>query len=130
MTIEQMVARQQEIVNAARAAGRNMTREESAEFESLQRSIDAARAAGAGIAHAARVPLLLLHRQTTTVTRDSRPAKEIRSLILRQLRELSRMREPESARSKVSAQNSDSTQDPTSTTDPRWSTQEPQSLNT
>ena len=51
MTIEQMIARQQEIVNAARAAGRNMTREESAEFESLQRSIDAARAAGAGIAH-------------------------------------------------------------------------------
>lgn len=51
MTIEQMIARQQELLNAARSAGRNMTREEAAEFDSLQRSIDAARAAGAGIAH-------------------------------------------------------------------------------
>ena len=51
MTIEQMIARQQELLNAARSAGRNMTREEAAEFDSLQRSIDAARAAGAGTAH-------------------------------------------------------------------------------
>ena len=51
MTIKQMIARQQELLNAARSAGRNMTREEAAEFDSLQRSIDAARAAGAGIAH-------------------------------------------------------------------------------
>ena len=38
MTIEQMIARQQELLNAARSAGRNMTREEAAEFDSLQRT--------------------------------------------------------------------------------------------
>ena len=51
MTIREMIERQQQIVNAARTAGRDMTSEETAEFERLQRSIDAARAAathGAG----------------------------------------------------------------------------------
>ena len=48
MTIEQMLARQQAIVNAARAAHRDLTEEESAEFDQLQRDIEAARAAGNG----------------------------------------------------------------------------------
>ena len=51
MTIREMIERQQQLINAARTAGRNMTAEETAEFERLQRSIDAARAAathGAG----------------------------------------------------------------------------------
>lgn len=130
MTIEQMIARQQEIVNAARAAGRNMTREESAEFESLQRSIDAARAAGAGIAHGGQSSTPAAAPTNNNGNQRQQTGEGDPELILRQLRELSRMREPESARSKVSAQNSDSTQDPTSTTDPRWSRQEPQSLNT
>lgn len=42
MTIQEMIARQQEIVNGARAAGRDLTAEENTEFENLQRSIDAA----------------------------------------------------------------------------------------
>lgn len=46
MTIRQMIERQQQILQAARAAGRNMTREESDEFNRLQRDIEAARAAG------------------------------------------------------------------------------------
>ena len=45
MTIREMIERQQQIVNAARTAGRDMTSEETAEFERLQGSIDAARAA-------------------------------------------------------------------------------------
>ena len=46
MTVEQMIARQQEILNAANAAGRELTAEERAEFDGLQRNIDAAKAAG------------------------------------------------------------------------------------
>nr|WP_325300188.1 hypothetical protein [uncultured Dysosmobacter sp.] len=46
MNLRQMIERQQQILDAARTAGRGMTAEEIAEFESLQRSIDAARAAG------------------------------------------------------------------------------------
>ena len=45
MTIREMIERQQQLINAARTASRNMTAEETAEFERLQRSIDAARAA-------------------------------------------------------------------------------------
>lgn len=51
MTIREMIERQQQLINTARTAGRDMTAEETAEFERLQRSIDAARAAathGAG----------------------------------------------------------------------------------
>ena len=46
MGMRQMIERQQQILQAARAAGRNLTREEAEEFDALQRSIDAARAAG------------------------------------------------------------------------------------
>lgn len=42
MTIQEMIARQEEIVGAARAAGRGLTAEERAEFDGLQREIDAA----------------------------------------------------------------------------------------
>ena len=42
MTIQQMIARQQEIVSGARAAGRDLTAEEQNEFNNLQRQIDAA----------------------------------------------------------------------------------------
>ena len=42
MTIQQMIARQQEIVNGARAAGRDLTAEEQTEFNNLQRQIDEA----------------------------------------------------------------------------------------
>lgn len=44
MTIKQMIERQQQILTAAKAAGRGMSDEETAEFERLQRSIEAARA--------------------------------------------------------------------------------------
>ena len=46
MNLEQMIQRQQELLNAARAAQRELTAEEQAEFDSLQRSIDAIRSAG------------------------------------------------------------------------------------
>lgn len=46
MTVRQMIARQQQILDAARAAGRDLTDAEKSEFNNLQRSIDAARAAG------------------------------------------------------------------------------------
>ena len=42
MTIQEMIARQQTIVSGARAAGRDLTAEEKAEFDGLQRKIDAA----------------------------------------------------------------------------------------
>lgn len=42
MTIQEMIARQQALVNGARAAGRDLTAEEEAEFDGLQRQIDAA----------------------------------------------------------------------------------------
>ena len=41
MTIQEMIARQQAIVSGARAAGRDLTAEERAEFDGLQRQIDA-----------------------------------------------------------------------------------------
>jgi hypothetical protein len=44
MTIQQMIARQQEIVSAARSAGRALTPEEQSEFERLQADIESARA--------------------------------------------------------------------------------------
>lgn len=46
MNLEKMIQRQQELLNAARAAQRELTAEEQAEFDSLQRNIDAIRAAG------------------------------------------------------------------------------------
>ena len=45
MNREQMIQRQQELLNAARAAQRELTAEEQAEFDSLQRSIEALDAA-------------------------------------------------------------------------------------
>lgn len=45
MTLEQMINEQQMLLNAARTQGRSLTAEEQARFNSLQRSIDAARAA-------------------------------------------------------------------------------------
>ena len=42
MTIQEMIASQQAIVSGARAAGRDLTAEERAEFDGLQRQIDAA----------------------------------------------------------------------------------------
>lgn len=41
MNLKQMIQRQQELLNAAKAAGRELSAEEAAEFESLQRQIDA-----------------------------------------------------------------------------------------
>lgn len=46
MNLKQMIQRQQELLNTARAAQRELTADEQAEFDSLQRSIDAIRAAG------------------------------------------------------------------------------------
>lgn len=46
MTIQEMIARQQAIVSGARAAGRDLTAEEKAEFDGLQRQIDAAGSTG------------------------------------------------------------------------------------
>lgn len=46
MNLEQMIQRQQELLNTARAAQRELTADEQAEFDSLQRSIDALRSAG------------------------------------------------------------------------------------
>lgn len=45
MTLEQMISEQQMLLNTARTQGRSLTAEEQARFDSLQRSIDAARAA-------------------------------------------------------------------------------------
>ncbi len=45
MTFEELIAAQQEIVHAARAAGRDLTSEEQAQLDGLQGQIDAARAA-------------------------------------------------------------------------------------
>lgn len=45
MNIQEMIARQQTIVDGARQAGRDLTAEERAEFDGLQRKIDAARSA-------------------------------------------------------------------------------------
>ena len=45
MTIQQMIARQQEIVNGARSAGRDLTADEQREFDTLQGQIDTARSA-------------------------------------------------------------------------------------
>lgn len=55
MTIEQMIARQQQLVDAARAEHRDLNAEESAEYEKLQRQIADARQA-AGSAHANPAP--------------------------------------------------------------------------
>lgn len=57
MTREQMLARQRELLEAARAAGRAMTADERAEFDSLQRSIEALddRAADSASGHAGQV---------------------------------------------------------------------------
>lgn len=55
MTREQILARQAELLNQARAAGRAMTAEERAEFDSLQRQLDELdRSAAAG--HAGQEP--------------------------------------------------------------------------
>lgn len=45
MTLEQMINEQQMLLNTARTQGRSLTAEEQARWDSLQRSIDAARAA-------------------------------------------------------------------------------------
>lgn len=45
MTIQQKIARQQEIVNGARSAGRDLTADEQREFDTLQGEIEAARSA-------------------------------------------------------------------------------------
>ena len=42
MTIQEMIARQQAIVSGARSAGRDLTAEEKAEFDGLQRQIEEA----------------------------------------------------------------------------------------
>lgn len=52
MNLKQMIRRQQELLNAARAAQRELTADEQAEFDSLQRSIDAIRATGGNSAPA------------------------------------------------------------------------------
>ena len=48
MNRDQMIARQRELLQQARSAGRAMTADERAEFDSLQRSIEALDRAGAG----------------------------------------------------------------------------------
>jgi len=45
MNLKEMIARQQALIDGAKAEGRELTAEEKAEFDSLQRSIDAARVA-------------------------------------------------------------------------------------
>lgn len=45
MTLEQMITEQQMLLNTARTQGRSLTADEQARFDSLQRSIDAARVA-------------------------------------------------------------------------------------
>ncbi len=48
MNLKQMIQRQQELLNAAKAANRELTAQEQAEYDSLQRQIDAALAAMEG----------------------------------------------------------------------------------
>lgn len=52
MTLEEMIKRQQELLNLARAEQRELTAEEQAEFDSLQRSIDSIRSAQPATANA------------------------------------------------------------------------------
>ena len=121
MTIEQMIARQQELLNAARSAGRNMTREEAAEFDSLQRSIDAARAAGAGIAHGGQSSTPAAPANNTPEgQRQQTPAAgegETVDRIHRTHREPSRQKDRGSAALRTSVQSSVLRPDLTSTTD-------------
>ena len=57
MTIEQMIARQQQLVDTARAEHRDLNAAETAEYNDLQRQIAAGtRAAAAGSAHATQTP--------------------------------------------------------------------------
>ena len=113
MTIEQMIARQQELLNAARSAGRNMTREEAAEFDSLQRSIDAARVAGAGIAHGGQSSTPAAPANNTPEgQRQQTPAAGEGGN-----REPSRQKDRESAALRTSVQSSVLRPDLTSTTD-------------
>lgn len=48
MNLKQMIQRQQEILDAAKAAGRELTAQEQEEFDGLQKQIDAAGSDGAG----------------------------------------------------------------------------------
>ena len=48
MNLRQMIQRQQELLNAAKAANRELTAEEQAEFDSLQKQIETALAAMEG----------------------------------------------------------------------------------
>ena len=111
MTIEQMIARQQELLNAARSAGRNMTREEAAEFEQLVLASPMA----------ARVPLLLHQQATHRKARDSRHLLQAKvetvDRIHRTHREPSRQKDRESAALRTSVQSSVLMPDLTSTTD-------------
>ena len=47
MTVQDMIARQRQLVETARREGRNLTEEEQTEFENLQRDIDAGGQPGA-----------------------------------------------------------------------------------
>ena len=44
MNLKQMIQRQQELLDSAKAANRKFTAEEQAEYDDLQRQIDAAKA--------------------------------------------------------------------------------------
>lgn len=48
MTLQEMIARQRQITEAARSEGRSLTAEEQREFDQLQTQIDAAIAGGDG----------------------------------------------------------------------------------
>jgi hypothetical protein len=56
MTIREMIARQEQIAQAARAAGGQMTQEQITEWNDLQRQIDAALAAGQTLGSGSREP--------------------------------------------------------------------------
>ena len=58
MTIQELIARQQAIVSGARAAGRDLTAEERAEFDGLQRQIEGTEVAGR--------PVLVVEDTSTT----------------------------------------------------------------
>lgn len=86
MTIQQMIARQQEILSGARSAGRDLTAEEQREFDTLQGQIDTARSANhpsgggggqpAGVSHGAENPAGREGGQPTDGARGVEPTAE------------------------------------------------------
>lgn len=82
MNRRQMIQRQQELLNAAEAAGRELTAEEQAEYDSLQRQIEALNAAAEGNAETpAETPAQTESARSAEVDQDAIRADERRRVL-------------------------------------------------